>query len=148
MAQVTIQNDYPVHLNNVSRHGKYQLVQARLERFEGAMPVVRVLISDIIDAADPLVKELAETKAVLGDLLKEKLSGLKVYVLQWKYPGGRSRQPLGNAYTSLEEAQRVAEAGVGEIPPGSKDWASSTPIEAGPRWWETGDYLITEHQIA
>jgi hypothetical protein len=107
------------------------------------LTAIQVVVTSAPHHVDPLEKELAETKAVLGDLLQEKLVGVKVYVLHWKSTAF-GREPLPHAYLSVDAAKKAAANREGT----THIWVEGPSSRSHGAWWEVGPYLITEHEVS
>ncbi len=134
-----------VHVvNNTTLYGLHVDVVAKLV----VEPRTMITVTLTQPGGDPVAKELDETKKVLGDLLQERVVGLKVYsVWYYPYPRQRSGAPmpeiLNTVYLTLKEAQEAAER-KSPHSAGHRIWGQ----DRGHRRWTDGSlFQITEHEI-
>ncbi len=121
----------PILLTNLT---KYDLrCEAQLQLSDGVPTSIRVLVNEI--GPNPLAKELEETKMVLGDLLQEKLTGLKIYVVS------RADEPLWFVHTSAKAAcDAVDRRGDTKY-----DWIALN--DGHGLYWRAGEYIVIEHEV-
>ncbi len=124
-----------VTLHNQTRHQLH--AQANAVFSDAGVAEVRVLIQTPPGYVDPLLQELKDTQAVLGDAVQEKLAGAKVYVVSWT----RAQELLPYVFTSLQAAEKMVEGREGKF-------ITWTEHNSHGRCWMSDRYTITELEIA
>ncbi len=132
----------------LNEHGPVVLTNATHHALHVTAVVETNHISVAINESTPgkLERELTETKAVLGDLLQEKLSGTKVYTVHQQYPtedreGALSgSELLHHVHLSLESAKKLVEGRTGR----THNWEKH---DSHGKVWMGNRYYIEEHEI-
>ena len=124
----------PVIVHNKSNYPL--VVQAAV-----ADKVIQVSVTEY--GPNPLQQALTEAKAVLGDLLLEKVVGLKVYVVKYEpFEDGDALLPL----VHLSSASANAWVAKNRQEPGPMpNWRSNSGESQN--IWMSGNYTITEHTL-
>lgn len=128
--------DPPLVVTAKNSTGYSLLVETALALTSNQSPFTEVLINLLPVGPNPLQQELDQTKAVLGDLLKEKLTGIKVYSVR-----RTGVVPLFHVHLSLESAKALVHEQEGrELP-----WEKHDSYRV---WWASEFWVVEEHELA